>query len=270
MLVNVMKMIVDKIRIGKTLLILLVFTLMVSFVNGQSCESDGNALEPGEYCDPSGEIFFDGVGECGDLYEGWEGELICGDNCQIDLIASTCDPIDDLPPGAEECSSCDDCDDIDGVDCSFELCTFGCDENCHYDPGGPFEVCELCEEDMDCGDYGDPRSCSQDVCQANSNNGGFSCEWIAESGRCVENRDCQWDCSEVYGACSGGFKNKQGQCELINGNAQECNANNPTFQFPARLPCGGEERQFPVFTWFNVLISSLLLIGYYTIFRRKD
>jgi len=263
--------------------ITLYFLLFLTFVSGVNvsaqCDTTRNngRLDPGEYCDPgeaatSGdEIFFANLSRCSDLPSHdasyrWAGDLECDYTiCQLDTSNCYEETI------GQQCNECRDCDNID-VPCTFRICTEQCGGRgiCTYH--GELllsDDCTECTEVTSCANYNHPQSCNNDVCQTIGPTG-FTCEWLSSSERCVENRDCQWNCDSVYSDCVNGIKTKTNNfCSLIFGDPVECNPNNPAYTFPDTLACQYPEKDFPVFTWMNIIVSVFLLIGYYVILRKR-
>ena len=265
--------------------------LSLFFVSAQTEDCGDGILQPGEYCDE--DVFFDGINDCNDVYaestptEEWIGDLGCyssdqGDGisifaCQLDV--GQCELEDPNIPGESECGDCsqfdDICDDL-GDDCDpVALCTIGCggEGSCYYEEdvlGGSCDSCIDSDSPASCEDYTDIGSCVRDDCKAVIDNG-YTCEWISASGRCVENQDCQWDCSQIYSdECTNGFKEKIGtECILLSGESTECDNNNPGYTFPDQLGCGYELKNFPVFTSWNIVMTLILLVGYYFVRRKR-
>ncbi len=251
----------------------------------ENCEDTRNngRLDPGEYCDPGttaegDEIFFDDIRSCFDIplpdspYT-FGGELGCKENCQLDI--SECGE-ESFRGGNNLCPTCESCDDID-IPCDVNLCINFCGGGsgaCHY--VGDFigrEDCVSCVDVDSCDDY-DVASCGSngnDACNlaARENWNGYFCEW--SEGQCKTNRDCRWDCEGIYGPCEGdGFKYKSkgsiAECILITAETtseEDCLSTNPYVNFPDKVACGLHEKNFPIFTWFNIIISLLLLFLYY-------
>lgn len=283
------------IRIRKSLVVLLLFFVVFIFdVSAQCSETANNGrLDPGEYCDPGGlrsgdEIFFDGIRTCGDIPSDdairWEGTLDCyppghEKECQLDI--SLCSKAS-IVLGGDLCPSCTSCDG-GGNDCNANICMNFCaggSGSCHY-LGDELvrNDCESCQGVDSCEDYKHPTSCGSggvDACNLASQDNwdGYFCDWF--DGKCRTNFDCRWDCDGLYGSCKGdGFKYKsdgdRSNCELKIVEATDvadCSGRNPAVNFPDKVACGLYESNFPVFTWFNLALSIILLIGYYFVRKR--
>jgi len=232
-------------------------------IDTSSCSGDSGScgddeLNPGESCD--GDEFFNDMNECNDLKSSLDGDLECI-NCQYN--SNQCDLITETG-GGERCTSCSKCDNLFGGDCNQNVCVNACPGpgSCYYD-SGIGEDCKSCHTITRCEDYTNELDCEIDRCVLLLDN---PCEWTGNT--CKENNKCSWNCDNVYSVCVNGVKTKVGSCSLSSG---DCNAivDNPALNYPNEVICLELEEEFPVFTWVNVVLSIVLLIGYY-FWRRKN
>ncbi len=229
--------------------------LDTSSCSGVSGSCGNNVLNPGESCD--GSEYFGDFNTCNELKGILSGELKC-ENCEYDSIKCI------LPDGyGEKCTSCSKCDDLFSNDCSQNVCVNACPGigSCYYD-SGVGEDCKSCQLVTKCEDYTNDLDCDVDRCVLLLDK---PCTW--EDGKCKENDKCSWNCDDVYSGCVNGVKNKVSACSLVSG---DCNAisDNPARNYPDEVVCLEFEEDFPVFGWFNLIISIFLLISYYFIKKR--
>ena len=216
--------------------------------------SCGNGvLNPGEVCD--GNEYFGDINFCQEISGGLIGDLACN-NCDYNVNSCIF-----VSGGGERCDSCSECDDLFGVgDCQQSICVQGCPGrgSCYYD-SGIGEDCKSCALIDACNDYTNQEDCEFDRCVLQGNN---ACEWV--NGACKENKNCEWDCNGIYTSCVNGYAQKVDICRLISG---DCSAlgDNPAVNYPDTLVCVeySDEVDFPVFSFFNMFISLILLLGYY-------
>ena len=235
-----------------------------------TAECGNDVIEPGESCEE--DLFLDGIIDCSDipLDSSWEGDLICDDQCQI--RQSTENPCETQGyDSGYNCVECEDCGDT--IECDATICINYCGGNgaCNY-VGEPIlgDQCIECTGTLECGEYEHPASCNYDVCNTLFNTG-FTCEWSSVDNECNTNTNCEWNCDGLYDQCSGdGFAYKQSEfsCVLISGDCDAVN-DNPALRYPGKIACGLNEENFPVFTLFNLIISLILIIGYYFVFKKK-
>ena len=291
----------------KTIIILqIVIFLYLGIVYSQTNDCGNGVLEPGEYCDKNSNTdaveWFDDINSCNKVNPDWQdipGQgLDCyaagsteGQPCQLDV--SGCEDTSDDGPGGRSCGNCNECNEVNsfnGNSCTQRECSYQCPAfgNCYYTPGFFGEPCTECTDANvnQCEDYENEFDCNANVCAGNSEMRGRICEWIG--GRCRENLDCTWNCDGLYGPPdASGFCNKvPGEsCELedwINRDPdnenqglsgtykQECLARNPADNYPDQIICKELQENFPVFTNINIILTIILLIGYYTIsIKRK-
>ncbi len=221
-----------------------------STCDGEDGECGDDLLNPGETCD--GDEFFSDLTECSELKSSFGGDLECT-SCKINT-----DECSFADLGGRKCDSCSECDDLFSGDCNQNVCVNACPGvgSCYYDPGVG-EDCKSCQLVQKCEDYTNDLDCEIDRCVLLPDK---PCIW--EDNRCKENERCSWNCDNVYGSCLNGVKTKIGTCALVSG---DCNTvlDNPALNYPNEVACLQIEEEFPVFTWFNLIMSLILLFGYY-------
>ncbi len=220
-------------------------------------ECDNGILEPGESCD--GDDFFAEINTCREVSGDLVGDLEC-DDCQYDINECTI-----LNFEGESCNSCSSCDNIfGGNECTQSVCVNACPGvgSCYYDLGIG-EDCKPCNLIDSCEDYKNDLDCEIDRCLVMGEN---PCEW--KDDECVENDKCRWDCDNTYSECVNGYSQKVSSCVLISGGCDAVN-DNPARNYPNEISCIGVEEEYPVFTLFNLIISIVLIIGYYFIKKKK-
>jgi len=278
----------DFIRLKKNFLLLFLIIFITMFEVSGQC-GDG-ILQPGEYCDPGlavddfDQVYFDGIQTCAaipaDPLTTWEGDIGCylkdsERECQVDI--TECNEVSIILGGA--CPTCESCDELE-EGCTANWCIGICGGGfgfCQYVGPGAGDDCESCIGVTSCGDYQHTASCGlggTDACNIAENNpewDGYFCEWVNDE--CVQDLSCQWSCGDLYGDCQGDgfrYKNSGASCQLIDGE-EDCLVNEPSSTFPEKIACGFIESNFPVFTWLNLAMSIVLLIGYYsTTFFKKE
>lgn len=241
-----------------------------------SCGDD--ELNPGEECDDDSLTKAE-KDKCNDFSPSWKGELSCNeDTCMIDF--SDCEAI-----STRECKNCDDCNTFFG-NCGYDECV----NFCGLDKGGCYldetlvDECTSCDEITKCEDYNSMEDCDTHrdeglpggrcIGYALNNAGQVAdCKWT--DGKCKENQACIWNCPDldsVYGECqSDDFRHPlPGASARCTSSNLDCGANGVIF-LPEKIKCGkySEENVFPVFDNLNIILSILLLIGYYLIILKK-
>lgn len=295
---------INKTQKNRILLLLFIALAIPIFALAQpACNPAGNNnIDSGEICDDNG-----GASVSDDIYAPVEtpsGNVNIFETCAvfgqyipasqggplnlegpngesgITCNTATCQPLlncfeglpQDNDPDSGECGDCRDCEgDSDspyGTRCKRNECVNACPSfgNCHYTPGpGNSDDCSTCASIVDCTSYQNAADCERNVCVFNANVRNKVCEW-AETG-CRESLNCRWNCDGIYSNCqSDGFANRIGSCSPL---APNVGCVNPAILYPAKIYCANLEEEFPVFTWFNVIVSIFLLIGYYLFTLRR-
>ncbi len=153
------------------------------------------------------------------------------------------------------------------------------------------DICGLLVRDIICGTLGENNEPITGGCRV-VNELGLLCKW--DNTKCVPDDSCTWDCGEIYGNCQpDGFKYQiSNKCKLIGvcpTNQQSCVigfdcapdvqcepkkpnvvCNDPSINYPNKIPCNLFEKNFSVFTRFNLIISLIMIISYYTIRNFKN
>ena len=239
---------------------------------------DGTTLDPGEECDDES-LENNNLDKCSDIVPSWRGDLSCNlDTCKIDF--SDCEAVE-----TRECKKCDDCNTFFG-NCGQEQCVNFCglDEGgCYMDTFGTDE-CTSCDEVTSCDDYDTEEDCNAHreeglpggrcIGYALTSSGQVAdCKW--ENNKCEENKACVWQCPDLntaYGECQADdFRYpKAGATPRCTSNSLDCGVNGVIY-LPEKVKCGkySEEKAFSVFDNWNLILTILLLIGYYFVRKRK-
>lgn len=186
----------------------------------------------------------------------------CNLNCEWDSGDNECiDKIDGVVPEVN-CDVVNYCSDyVLSSTCNLDECLIGC----YWSEGLVSDSCEVCADGLVCSDYS-VDACLVDPCDVIGD-----CSWDPDTGECeatytqedFDNFDSGsvlnipgCDCSTVkYGEC------KSGKRSLKSGSCIGCSA-------PEFLPCK-KISKFPAFTNLNILLVSLILIGYYFVKLKK-
>ena len=267
------------------------FDTSLCFVSNGGC-GDG-IIDPGEACDSRpDDISFGSFGDtlplgyenCTDFDRFLIGPLGCyGADDTVQLLCqfnvNQCQP-------KIECLSCDDCGWLLGIGCSQNLCVNFCPDagSCYYKDDQVVNRCQNCLGVTSCANFTNAQDCTLDVCGIivredcttvppgrecrQTNELGFTCQW--EDDRCFPDERCRWDCSGLFGPCQGdGYRYKVGACSL-SGSLNPLDCHDPSVNYPSKISCNLYEKNFPIFTYLNILFSLVLLFGYYMIRRFKN
>lgn len=260
------------------------------------CNEISDGICPEDFFDPATDWSCEGIdpdcapGACVNCEDCGAGIL---DLCDYDkcLSCGNCYFIDGFL--VDDCRSCDEitsCPDYlvegDGITCDNDDCSI----NCEADPETMLCVPKFDDTQCDvtinsCSDY-DENSCYNDPCGFHPydvdhifGEGDDVCAWEMDLGECkpaylcdldvlvptvdeaecnsLKEGNCEYDC----GSCP---------CTLISGEAG-CPA---TMDCPPGGAVAGPSYQepiqaFPIFTWFNLIIASLIIIGFYMFIHKK-